>query len=134
MHKCAACSKSFMNRSLAQPFKPSYKHFFWQPLARNYNVTVETSCWNFLNIQYSFIIFRCLINYSCNVLWSKGNLCETCFKHYDHVFEVFVFFYLQEVVKEAELLVTKAKQQFLSSSEIKPPKDVSFKVYLFMIN
>ena len=33
-------------------------------------------------------------------------------------------------VKEAQALVTKAKQQFLSTSEIKPPKDVPFKVHV----
>ena len=31
------------------------------------------------------------------------------------------------------MLVTKAKQQFLSTSEIKPPKDVPFKVHVLLI-
>ena len=39
-----------------------------------------------------------------------------------------IFLFAQMAVKVAETLVKKAKQQFLSSSEIKPPKDVPFKV------
>lgn len=35
---------------------------------------------------------------------------------------------LQEAAKQAEVIVGKAKQQFLSPWEIKPPKDVSLKV------
>ncbi|KAJ7335953.1 hypothetical protein OS493_013316 [Desmophyllum pertusum] len=58
------------------------------------------------------------------MVWYIDTFCETQLTN-KYTLEV-----KQEVKKEAELLVSKAKKQFLSPSEIKPPKDVSFKVFV----
>ena len=52
---------------------------------------------------------------------------------YDHATEK-IWPNIQVVAKEAERLVFKAKQQFLSPSEIKPPKDVPFKVCIVVMS
>ena len=41
-----------------------------------------------------------------------------------------LFLLLQEVIKAAGEIVNKAKQEFLSHLEVKPPEGVSLKVHL----
>ena len=44
--------------------------------------------------------------------------------------KVVLFLLLQEVIKAAGEIVNKAKQEFLSHLEVKPPEGVSLKVHL----